>query len=101
MSVTVRSQSIYSKNSFCQSGAEPSGRCRCCLTFGPHTFAQMKAGIASIFVVRGPVRRNPACPAQPSALSKLDRCNRARRNGEFDVPVEFVADVEKNGVCEG
>src|SRR5690242_12277286 len=72
----------------------------CGVPAGSQALPKLKAGVAAIFFGGGPVRGDPGGPSKPSALPQSDGDDLSCWNRELDLPLQFVADVEENGVCQ-
>src|SRR5262249_50538579 len=62
----------------------------------PHRVRRRKSRVATIGVASGPVRRDPAGPADLPAVAEFDWLDRARRDCQLHFPVELSADIEKH-----
>src|SRR5450631_397210 len=65
-----------------------------------HALCRMESGVAPVFLFRGPVGCHPGGPAQLPETAKANGLDGARWNGQFGIPVELGAGVEKDEVCE-
>src|SRR5262245_53640995 len=73
----------------------------CSLVLSPmgEAFREVKSRVGPIVPVGArPLRRHPARPAEPGTLPEPDREKLSGGNGELDVPVELLAEIEINRI---